>query len=73
MNKLPVPVPAKFPEGCAFVPTFGGDEFVRFPDGAWFKFSDDGKELLPRPLMDSSPEGGICIRDTPPTAAKAAS
>jgi hypothetical protein len=65
--------PEKFPPGCTFVPTVGGDEFVRFPDGAWFKFSDDGAELSPRPLMKSGPDGGICVRDTPPAAAKAAS
>ena len=66
-------VPEKFPPGCSFVPTFGGDEFVRFPDGAWFKFSDDGKELSPRPAMTNGPDGGICFRDSAPTAVNAAS
>lgn len=65
-------VPDKFPEGSVFVPTFGGDEFVRFPDGRWFKFSDDGATLSERPRMTIGPEGGICFRDTPPTAANVA-
>lgn len=65
-------VPDKFPDGCRFVPTFGGDEFVCFPDGSWFEFSDDGTELMPRPRMTRGPEGGICVRDTPPIAAKEA-
>jgi len=66
-------VPDQFPEGSVFVPTFGGDEFVRFPDGSWFKFSDDGKSLSPCPRMTRGPEDGICMRDTPPSEAKTAS
>lgn len=72
-------VPAEFPTGCLFVPTFGGDEFVMFPDGKWFRFADDGAVLLPTGLADGktgAPSGGICFNDTPPVfepAAKAAS
>lgn len=64
-------VPDRFPEGCLFVPTFGGDEFVMFPDGNWFRFSDDESELLPTGLDKGkvgAPHGGICFRDTPPSA-----
>lgn len=63
-------VPEKFPPGCSFVPTFGGDEFVKFPDGNWFKFSDDGNELSPCPLMKAGPSDGITVReDAPPRLA----
>lgn len=40
-------VPDKFPDGCEFVASFSGDEFVKFPDGGVFKASDDGAELVP--------------------------
>lgn len=43
--------PASFPAGCTFVTDFSED-FVRFPDGGWFKLSDDGAELVPMPGMD---------------------
>jgi hypothetical protein len=36
-------VPDKFPPGCEFISSFGGDEYVRFPDGNWFKLEDDDK------------------------------
>lgn len=67
-------VPEKFPPGCSFVPTFGGEEFVMFPDGAWFRFSDDESELLPTglaPGRSGAPSGGITFRDTPPSSSKA--
>ncbi len=63
-------VPDEFPDGCLFVPTFGGDWFVMFPDGDWFKVSDDESELLPRPLMPKgkagAPAGGIAFNTSPP-------
>lgn len=41
-------VPDKFPEGCEFMSSFGGDEYVKFPDGNWFRLEDDDKiELVP--------------------------
>lgn len=40
-------VPDKFPEKCAFMSSFGGDEFVRFPDGKWFRLDEDKVELVP--------------------------
>jgi hypothetical protein len=43
--------PDSFPAGCTFVTNFS-DDFVRFPDGAWFKMSDDGASLVPMPGMD---------------------
>lgn len=39
-------VPEKFPEGCLFVASFSGDEFVSFPDGKVFKLADSGEELV---------------------------
>ncbi len=42
-----IEVPDKFPEGCEFVASFSGDEFVAFPDGKVFKASDDGESLIP--------------------------
>lgn len=57
-------VPEVFPEGCTFIPTFSGDDFVEFPDGKVFKFSDDGKELTPAAGL---PRGGICFNKTPPS------
>jgi hypothetical protein len=42
-------VPDKFPEGCKFFGNPSGDDFVEVPDGACFKLSDDGSELMPRP------------------------
>ena len=41
-------VPTTFPEGCIFVASFDGDEYVRFPDGTVYKLADSGEELLPR-------------------------
>ena len=38
-------VPDKFPEDCEFRSSFGGDEFVRFPDGSWFRLDEDKVEL----------------------------
>jgi len=40
-------VPASFPEGCMFVASFDGDEYVRFPDRTVYKLADSGDELLP--------------------------
>lgn len=48
-------LPESFPAGCEFVFDFSGDEFVKFPDGNWFKASDDGNSLIPLPGME--PEG----------------
>jgi len=58
-------LPDKFPPGCRFVPTFGGDWFVEFPNGDWFKLLDDGVTLGALPLMDRGPEGGILFSDNP--------
>lgn len=69
-------VPGKFPDGCVFVPTFGGDEFVMFPDGRWLRFSDDGSELLPTGLAPGragAPRGGVAFNDKPPAFSKASS
>lgn len=35
-------VPDKFPPGCVFEESFGGDEYVGFPDGRWFRLLDSG-------------------------------
>ena len=63
------PIPDKFPPGCEFVPTFGGDWFVEFPKDGWFKLSDDGKSLDARPLMApgraGAPNSGIVFSDSP--------
>lgn len=40
-------VPDKFPEGCDFMSSFGGDEFVKFPDGNWFRLDEDAVALVP--------------------------
>jgi hypothetical protein len=39
-------VPDKFPAGCKFMSSFGGDEFVKFPDGNWFRLDEDAVELV---------------------------
>ena len=39
--------PDKFPEGCSFAADFSGDDWVKFPDGAWFKLDDASGDLLP--------------------------
>jgi len=73
-------VPDKFPDGCVFVPTFGGDEYVKFPDGKVFKLSDDGVELrevrsLPSNggvVENSSPAGFLAAAKSARAAAKAA-
>lgn len=62
-----IPTPDPFPAGCSFVPTFGGDEYVRFRDGRWLRFSDDGESLTELPLMKRGPSDGICTCDIPPT------
>jgi hypothetical protein len=46
-----IPLPDQFPEGSRFAMSFGGDEFVEFPDGKVFKLSDDGASLLPAGRM----------------------
>lgn len=52
-------IPEVFPAGCVFVAGFSGDEYVRFPDGAWFRASDDGASLVPLPGMDpAGPRSG---------------
>jgi hypothetical protein len=62
-------LPDKFPVGCEFVPTFGGDWFVEIPGEGWFKLSDDGKSLEPRPSMapgrDGAPRGGVSFSSDP--------
>lgn len=73
-------LPDKFPKDCVFVPTAGGDWFVEMPGKGWFKLSEDGDSLDPRPLMaagrEGAPRGGLTF-STDPTgllaAAKAAS
>ena len=42
-------VPDKFPEGCEFFDSFGGDDRVVFPDGNVFGISLSG-ELVPKGL-----------------------
>ena len=39
-------LPDKFPPGCFFMESEGGDDFVKFPDGRWFKLSDSGELRL---------------------------
>lgn len=57
-------VPEKFPAGCKFLASFSGDEFVRFPDGAWFKASDDGATLVALPgLGEAGPRGAAPITE----------
>ena len=72
-------LPDKFPRGSLFVPTFGGDWFVDIPGEGWFKLSDDGLSLDPRPAMapgrKGAPAGGISFSEDPAgllSAAKAA-
>lgn len=55
-------VPKEFPDGCRFIPTFGGDWFVEFPDGRVFKLADDGINLTPARGL---PAGGIVISEDP--------
>ncbi len=55
-------VPDEFPDGCRFVPTFGGDWFVEFPDGRVFKLADDGVSLAPAREL---PAGGISVSADP--------
>lgn len=62
-------VPDKFPAGCEFVVSASGDDWVRFPDGRVFKFSDDGSELLARPEL---PKNGDFVAGPPKSAAAAA-
>ena len=58
-------IPSEFPPGCEFVAGFSGDEFVRFPDGAWFRASDDGASLLPLPGMDpAGPRSGAPMSES---------
>lgn len=38
-------IPESFPPGCRFFATFSGDEIVEFPDGKFFKVSDDGASM----------------------------
>lgn len=40
-------VPDKFPAGCRFAASSGGDSFVEFPDGGVFKLADSGDKILP--------------------------
>lgn len=48
-----IDIPSKFPKGCRFAERLEGGFFVEFSDGSWFALSDDGKELLLRPLLGS--------------------
>ena len=61
-------VPDEFPEGCEFVVSSSGDDWVRFPDGRVFIFSFDLSELLPREAL---PRNGD-FASGPPVASKAA-
>ena len=64
-----IKVPDQFPAGSEFVPTFGGDWFVDLPGKGWFKLSDDGSTLDPRPGMApgraGAPRGGISFSTDP--------
>ena len=46
-------LPDKFPPGCEFFDTFGGDDRVVFLDGKVFSLSDDGAALVPAGLPRS--------------------
>lgn len=62
-------VPENFPPGCAFVASFSGDEYVRFPDGKVFKLEDSGETMrevgsLPRSGGPMTEEGFlICAKN----------
>ncbi len=46
-------IPEKFPDGCQFGSSFGGDEFVRFPDGQWYILDELLLQLSPIGMMTS--------------------
>lgn len=50
-------VPDNFPPGCDFMSSFGGDEFVRLPDGNWFRLDEDNMVLIP---LDGKPVSSGC-------------
>jgi hypothetical protein len=54
-------IPAKFPPGCYFVASFSGEEYVRFPDGAVYRLTDAGDELLP---VGDLPRRGASISES---------
>jgi hypothetical protein len=43
-------LPDRFPSGCEFFDSVGGDDRVRFPDGRVFGISADGASLVPKGL-----------------------
>lgn len=43
-------IPDKFPPGCEFFDSFGGDDRVKFPDGGVFGIASDGASLVPKGL-----------------------
>jgi hypothetical protein len=47
-------VPDKFPPGCEFFDSFGGEDRVKFPDGSVFGISEDGASLVPKGLPRAS-------------------
>lgn len=47
-------IPEKFPVGCRFMTSFGGDEFVLFPDGGWFRLDEAALELVRLPGAPAS-------------------
>ena len=47
-------VPDKFPAGCEFFDSFGGDDRVVFPDGRVFGISADGRSLVPKGMPRES-------------------
>ena len=53
-------VPEKFPSGCRFASSFGGDEFVKFPDGNWFRLDEESVALVP---LKGAPVSDGCNSD----------
>lgn len=51
-------VPDTFPPDCKFMSSFGGDEFVRLPDGKWYRLDENKVELVP---LNGSPVSKGCL------------
>jgi hypothetical protein len=43
---MDIDVPDRFPEGCHFGSSFGGDEYVRYPNGQWYRLDETSIKLI---------------------------
>lgn len=73
---MSVPVPDKFPPGCAFGTNGDATEFVKFPDGRVFRLDDDTGTMSLTPARDlplspgSNPSTEAAFRAAAAAAAK---